>query len=222
MPVPPAHRRVFCPVNPESAGDAAVKQACRTVLNLPGVVGPVINGNTVALGTVDATAKLYIICHGHQDMPYFTVGKQRWTAKEMAELLEGSGLKKTHREIVMLICHAGQSLGNEAVINQRVALQSTYDKVKNATTGKDAIKKADTLHKFAELKDQASPTNFTNKEQVLPMICQLIDALKAKKYDFIRMQAFLGPVKADLSNGIKVEIQGRYEDASPANTVNWL
>lgn len=44
MPTPPAHRRAFCPVNPESAGDAAVKQACRTALNLPGVVGPVING----------------------------------------------------------------------------------------------------------------------------------------------------------------------------------
>ena len=222
MPTPPAHRRVFCPVNPESAGDAAVKQACRTALNLPGVVGPVINGNTVALGTVDSTAKLYIICHGHQDMPMFTVGKERWTAKEMADLLESSGLKKTHREIVMLVCHAGQSLGDKSVINQRVALQSTYDKVKNASSGKDAIKKAETINKFAELKDQAAPTTFTSNEQVLPMICQLIDALKAKKYDFIRMQAFLGPVNANLSNGIKVEIGGRYEDASPSNTVNWL
>lgn len=54
------------------------------------------------------------------------------------------------------------------------------------------------------------------------MICQLIDALKARKYEFIRMQAFLGPVNANLSNGIKVEISGRYEDASPSNTVNWL
>lgn len=222
MPTPPAHRRVFCPVDPEAAGDAAVKQACRTALNLTGVVGPVINGNTVALGTVDANAKLYIICHGHEEMPYFTVGKSRWTAKEMADLLESSGLKKTHREIVMLVCHAGQSLGDKAVINQRVALQSTYDKVKNATSKKDLIKKTETLHKFDQLKDQASPTNFTNKEQVLPMICQLIDALKAKKYDFIRMQAFLGPVNANLSNGIKVEIGGRYEAASPSNTVNWL
>lgn len=222
MPTPPAPRRVFCPVNPETAGDYAVKQACRTSLNLPGVSGPVINGNTVALGTVDANAKLYIICHGHQDMPMFTVGKKNWTAKQMADLLESSGLKKTHREIVMLVCHAGQTLGDKSVINQRLALQSTYDKVKNATSGKAAAKKEETINKFSELNDQASPTNFTNKDQVLPMVSQLIDALKAKKYDFIRMQAFLGPVNANLSNGIKVEVAGRYEDASSSNTVNWL
>jgi len=222
MPTPPAPRRVFCPVNPETAGDAAVKQACRTSLNLPGVSGPVIHGKTLELGTVDANAKLYIICHGHQDMPLFTVGTERWTAKQMADLLESSGLKKTHREIVMLVCHAGQTLGNAAVINQRVGLQSTYDKVKNATSGKNAAKKADAINKFAELKDQASPTNFTNKDQVLPIVCQLIDALKAKKYEFIRMQAFLGAVNANLSNGIKVEVAGRYEDASDSNTVNWL
>ena len=222
MPTPPAPRRVFCPVNPETAGDDAVRQACRTVLNLPGVTGPVINGNTVALGTVDSTAKLYIICHGHEDMPLFTVGKEKWTAQQMADLLESSGLKKTHREIVMLVCHAGQTLGSEAVINQRVGLQSTYDKVKHGTSKKDALKKAETLHEFAELQDQASPTTFTDKDQVLPMVSQLIDALKAKKYDFIRMQAFLGPVNANLSNGIKVKISGRYEAASDSNTVNWL
>jgi hypothetical protein len=222
MPTPSTLSRVFCPVNPEAAGDEAVKQACRSILNMPGVVGPVINGNTVALGTVDPMEKLYIICHGHQDMPVFTVAKERWTAQQMADLLESSGLKKTHREIVMLVCHAGQTLGDKSVINQRLALQETYDKVRNSTSGKDVAKKEKVINKFADLKDQASPTTFTHKDQVLPMICQLIDALKAKKYEFIRMQAFLGPVSANLSNGIKVEVHGRFEAASPSNTVNWL
>lgn len=222
MPTPPAHRRVFCPVNPETAGDSAVRQACSSILNMQGVVGPVINGNTVALGTVDPLAKLYIICHGHQDMPMFTVGSEKWTAKEMADLLESSGLKKTHREIVMLICHAGQTLGDKSVINQRISLQKSYDKVKNSTSGKDATKKAATIQKFDQLKSQASPTTFTSEDQVLPMVSQLIDALKTKKYEFIRMQAFLGPVSANLSNGIKVEIGGKYEAASESNTVNWL
>lgn len=122
----------------------------------------------------------------------------------------------------MLVCHAGQTLGDKSVINQRVSLQKSYDKVKNSTSGKGASKKTATIQKFEELKSQASPTTFTSKDQVLPMVSQLIDALKAKKYDFIRMQAFLGPVKADLSNGIKVEIGGKYEAASESNTVNWL
>lgn len=222
MPTPPAPRRVFCPTNPETSGDSAVKQACRTALNLPGVTGPIINGNTVALGTVDPMAKLYIICHGHEEMPMFTVGSKRWSAKEMADLLESSGLKKSHREIVMLVCHAGQTLGDKSVISQRVGLQSTYDKVKNSTSKKGLTKKSQTINEFAKLKDQASPTTFTSTNQVLPMVSQLIDALKVKKYDFIRMQAFLGPVNANLSNGIKVKIAGRYEDASDSNTVNWL
>lgn len=222
MPTPPSPRRVFCPANPETTNDHAVRQACRTALNLPGVTGPVINGNTVALGTVDPMAKLYIICHGHEEMPMFTVGSQKWTAKEMADLLESSGLKKSHREIVMLVCHAGQTLGSKSVISQRTGLQSTYDKVKNSSKKKDINTKENIIEKFDQLKSQASPTTFTSKEQVLPMVSQLIDALKAKKYEFIRMQAFLGPVKANLSNGIKVEIAGRYEDASSSNTVNWL
>jgi len=222
IPQPPSPRRVFCPVNPETSGDGAVKQACTTSLNLPGVTGPVINGNTVALGTVDPTAKLYIICHGHQDMPRFTVGKEKWTAQEMADLLENSGLKKTHREIVMLVCHAGQTLGKQSVINQRLGIQSTYTKVKGSTGKIGKMREQRAINQFNELKDQASPTDFTNKDQVLPMICQLIDALKAKKYNFIRMQAFLGPVKANLTYGIKVEVNGRYEAASESNTVNWL
>jgi len=222
VPAPPARSRIFCPTNPETSGDGAVKQACKTGLTLPGTSGPVITGQTNDLGTVDPQAKLYIICHGHKETPMFTVGEEKWTAEQMADLLESSGLKKTHREIVMLVCHAAQSLGDKAVINQRVQLQAEYTKVKHATSRSGLLKKADTITKFSELQSEASPTTFTKGSQVLPMVSQLIDALKAKKYDFIRFQAFLGPVKANLSNGIQVEISGRYEPASDSNTVNWL
>lgn len=222
MPTPPPRSRVFCPTNPKGSGDSAVAQACNTALNLNGVSGPVITGRTVALGTVDANAKLYMICHGHEDMPLFTVGKEKWTAKEMANLLESSGLKKTHREIVMLVCHAGQTLGDKAIINKRIGVQKDYDKVKNKTGNKSETKKENCVNEFNKLKSETSPTDFNSAGQILPMVSQLIDALKAKKYDFIRFQAFMGPVNANLSNGIKVEIQGRYEAASESNTVNWL
>jgi len=218
----PALNRIFCPTNPETSGDGAVITACRTGLTLPNTSGPVINGRTVALGTVDPLVKLYIICHGSDDQPLFSVGEEKWTAKQMADLLESSGLKKTHREIVMLVCHAAQSLGDKAVINKRVKLQAEYSKVKNATSKRDLLKKKSTINAFSDLQSEASPTTFTESSQVLPMVSQLIDALKAKKYDFIRFQAFLGPVKANLSNGIQVEISGRYEPESESNTVNWL
>jgi len=54
------------------------------------------------------------------------------------------------------------------------------------------------------------------------MVSQLIDALKTKEYNFIRMQAFLSPVDANHNNGITVKIAGRCEAASDSNTVNWL
>jgi len=209
----------WCPVNPTS--DQALKTACSTATSLPGV-DTVSYGTTLqGLGNDDT---LYLLAHGHSQMPLFTVsGGGKWTASQMVDRLVGAKLNKGHQQIVMLVCHAGQSLGDQSVIDKRLKLSSQINSVVNhkalpfRTEARQRI-----TEKFNELKRQASPTQFTSESQVLPLICQFIDELKSRGYRRIRVRGYLNEVMAHFEKGIKVKGRTGWEAASDSNTVDWL
>lgn len=182
---------VYCPgLDPEmQACIASIKASFKNINS------QTFEGGLKQLGTLAATDKLYIICHGHAQMPLFVTKKGRWTAKQLADLVEADGLAKNHREIELLVCHAGESVSSAKAGNARLKIQQA------ATAAKAAGKPTDKLVASYNKITGPKPAEFTSNTQLLPMAAQFVQELKNKRYTNIRIISYACPVAQYWSNG---------------------
>lgn len=226
VPGPPLYNRVFCPAQPGDDEKAAL--ACESAMaSFAGVLRPLATGDNKQLRTLDPRTTLYFVSHGGGTRPLFRIGAQTWDAIAMANLLETAGLPKKHRQVVMLVCYAGNSVGTreevartEQMHRQRDKLAASAEKAKDRANysryGQLQGEHQEVDKRIKAHSDAAIPGYFGVFEgdhvpaesgtalSVLPLVAQLINELKRRGYSYIRLRAFTGKVKVDFSNGIMV------------------
>lgn len=178
-------------------------------------------GKPTDLGKFSPNATLYILAHGHSEMPIFKIGSGKWTADQLAELLMKDGLRIDQKNIVMLVCHAGESVNTKAAGNAMWAVQQQFAvlsaaEMKNVPVLAGAVKTQAAIEarkkvltgKYAQIKagpNYHGPQLFEKAENpeklLLPMAAQLSAALKARGYDSFMLTSFKAPVNVKLHNG---------------------
>jgi ribosomal protein L4 len=154
----------------------------------------------LALGTRDKlnikkNERLFIVAHGHRHLPWFVSNKMKWTAKEMAKLLESRGLPKDHKDIYLLVCYGGLSVNEKKTAKKMLKI---IDERKNADkkNNKTLVKKKE--KEFKTLADTIKPAEYDKESQELPLAAQLAHELKSlpRPYKNFRIIAYDGAVSA--------------------------
>jgi hypothetical protein len=177
---------IYCP-----SIDADMGESIRVFLYyFPSVYQRPFEGGKKQLGSLSPASKLYVICHGHSEMPLFKTGTGSWTAAQLAGLMESDGLRKDHRVIELLVCHAGASVTSISAGQHRLALRAKAQKAQKAGRTRRVEKlKAE----YGKVRGPG-PAEYSNVKQILPMCAQFIDALKKNKYSYIRVISYACPV----------------------------
>jgi hypothetical protein len=154
-------------------------------------------GKTLSQLTSEDT--LYFMAHGHRELPLFVLNqctvnnepkkRRYWSAAEIAALLQSDGLPKSHRNIHMLTCHAGESV---ASLKQAEARLSLFAKFRAAVAKKEDV----TLIKaqYSELINNAAPSHYQSETQTFPLAAQLYRELYQRGYQNLRMIAYKAAV----------------------------
>jgi hypothetical protein len=184
-------------------------------------------GGGRSLANVDSSAKLYVLCHGHGQLPLFSTNAGKWSAVDLATLMLNDGLKTSHRELELLVCHAGESLTSTKAAEQRMAL---YHQYKNAAAIANKVQMNKISAKFDAVASQGpGPALFSHESQILPLCAQLVQALKDLGFGFIRVRGYKASVCMYCSEGPGVVLLDLRksggiwgERATPEYTVDWL
>jgi hypothetical protein len=180
-------------------------------------------GGGRSLGNLDEKKKLYLLCHGHGAMPLFCTKAGRWTAAQLADLMMTDGLKAGHREIEMLVCHAGESITTNDASEQRMAIYHQHAQAK-AQGNNAAMQKLEA--KFMKVVAQGpGPAVFSHADQVIPLCAQFIDALKQRGLTNIRVTAYKAAVSQAFDGSRQVYLVFPNAFPTPAteqDTVRWL
>jgi hypothetical protein len=217
---------VYCPIKDEefSQSGRSLTYFVRSFYPTP------LFGGEQTLGDVHTTARLYLMVHAYYQMGKFWSQAKMWTAEEMAEQLESDGLSRNHRDLEMLVCCAGLSPNKvKSQENLEVLWQAYLDA--EASGDKEATKKAADAFTKAE-KKAAKPAVYNGgAKQVLPLVCQLVAALKERNYANLRVTAYKVPVATTFIGGsINLDLTsvgGQYatpinDPLSQAQKVVWL
>ena len=216
---------------------------------MPGVFGTLITRECAGLDALAHSATLYIVAHGSTTSAHFIAGNKRFTAKEVAHSLEQAGLKKDHQQLVLLVCHAGDTVGtmNDVMAFEKASTKVLKLKEDAAKHRMDVDKVQAHLTAEKQLKlgmSQWQPKNWTEVEAafgsvtkarnagyILPLAAQLVEELRRMGYGQIKVRAFNGEVSNIFSAGIMLEHRsvnpktGESEmvsaPANASNTVNW-
>lgn len=156
-------------------------------------------GGQNTLGQVADGDTLFIMVHGSSEMPLLTcrkcvvdnkVGQRRyWSAAQMAALLKSDGLPLTHRDLNMLVCHAGESVGDLSIVKQRLAIQERVPAARN-----NAVEMKRLTKLYADLAPLTATSHFTNYGQTFPMGAQLFRELFLLGYNNLRITSYKAPV----------------------------
>lgn len=150
------------------------------------------------LGAFSPKSKLYILAHGHSQMPLFSNKNGKWNATQLAALLAADKLPLDQRDIELLVCHAGESVNNKTA---GAKLLSIFDKFKKAQQDKQDTsalqKQYETVHKGS-----SAPTLFESDPErlLVPLGAQLAQALKDLGYSHFRVICYKCPVR-QMSHG---------------------
>lgn len=185
----------------------------------------VLWGGTRSLREFDPNTKLYLTAHTHSALAKFNIGDEYWTGDEMANLIAEDQLSREHRDIELLACRAGASMGTTSRVRMFRRLQENYERAKK-TGNEKAIKKAREAFEKAE-KKAPKPTPFTgDKNQQIPLAAELMNALKERGYSKLRITAYTLPVNPQFTaaNGIalyKPPNTNILVENAPEHTVVW-
>lgn len=159
----------------------------------------VFTGGKKELGRLDPSWKLYLLAHGHAQMPLFSTKAGKWTAKQMVDLMVSDGLKKSHRVIELLVCHAGESITSKSAAKERMSL---YQRFLLAQSAKDQKKQNQLVQKFTKVVEKGpKPSAFTREDQTLPVCAQFVQELKHQGFSNIRVIGYAAPVCQYYSDG---------------------
>lgn len=180
-----------------------------------------------SLNKVDVRDKLYLLCHGHSQLPLFSTTVGKWSADELADRMVSDGLKTTLREIEMLVCHAGESITTKSAAKERMTL---YHRFLGAKTKNDQKAMNKIAKKFDSVVSKGpKPSFFTHENQVVPLCAQFVQSLKNRGFQYIRVTAYKCPVAQYFGDG-KVHLDlktkggawGVEADSVPEYRVVWL
>ncbi len=173
---------------------------------------------------IDST--LYIMAHGHGQMPAFKIDKTIWTPQQLTDELIKDGLRTEHRFITMLVCHAGESVNSKSAGERLLAIQQDNDAAKaqiatlspradagnaGAASAVAALTARRAANGVAFAAITAGGSGYRHAEhweslasqadQLLPMAAQLSAAMKAKGFNNFVLKSFKAPVVNIPKNG---------------------
>ena len=133
-----------------------------------------LEGGQKQLGGFDPlTHKLYIVAHGHEQMPLFACNKQRWT-EPVGRLVGRRWSTPDWREIELLVCHAGQSVNTAKVGEKLLAIHQ-----KSLTVAVDPAKVNSLRDQYNAIAPKGQrPSPFLSQDQLLPLAAQFVHSLK--------------------------------------------
>jgi hypothetical protein len=190
---------IWCP-----SIDSEMRGQMETVIStFPHMHKTPLEGGKKELGSfTPLTDKLYIIAHGHAQMPLFTCNKKHWNATELVDLLQTDGLPTTWRDIELLVCHAGESVNSVKVGSKLLALQQMGKDLKAQGVAPGSSQFTKLGKKFDAIAAKGpKPSAFTSDDQLLPLVAQFTQALKNKKYTNFRVISYAAPVAQNFSTG---------------------
>jgi len=146
--------------------------------------------------------KLYILAHGHAQMPIFRCNHQSWTANQLVKLLRNDDLPTDWRDIELLVCHAGESVNSAQVGNKLLGVhkQAVTLKAFGFAAGSGPMNKLVTKYNTVAANGQA-PSAFDSGDQLLPLAAQFTQALKDYKFTNFRVISYAAPVAQNFMVG---------------------
>ncbi len=153
--------------------------------------------------------KLYVLAHGHGEMPLFKCNNKTWTATQLVQLLQSDGLSTAWRDIELLVCHAGESVNSVAVGNQLLEVFSKSKKFEKVPVF-GAIKMSNGRKEYAKIaKNGKKPSLFTDSDQLLPLAAQFTHALKHAGYTNFRVISYAAPVAQNFTQGVTLDMKSK-------------
>lgn len=170
--------------------------------------------NLTDLSQFSTTSTIYILAHGHEAMPVFTIADKQFTAKQLVGKMVEDKVRTDHRNFTMMVCHAGESVNTKAAGNALWVIQQKNNELKallamlpdnnerkrewieNTQAGlKDnfAAVKAGPTHRPPEMYEPFSDTQ-SMEEQLLPMAAQLSVEMRKQGFSHFALQSFKAPV----------------------------
>ncbi|WP_375447327.1 hypothetical protein [uncultured Fibrella sp.] len=150
------------------------------------------------------SGKLYIVCHGHEALPIFTNSMGKWTAENIAEMLELDGLSKEQQVIELLVCYAGLSVNSIERLKKIQALQSEAARL---GAGKEQSAAIAALVRMQKEPSELKP--YSNPQQVMPLANQLFNALTSRGYTKLKLISYKAKVSQAIdANGVLVDLPG--------------
>lgn len=144
-------------------------------------------------------SKLYILVHGNSQMPLFQNSNGKWSASQLALMLQADGLPKDQRDIELLVCHAGESVNDKVTGSKLLKILAKFQIAKSQDKSTKEIK-----DKFDEVAKKGSKPSFFESDPetlLLPMAAQLAQALKLLGYTNFRVISYKCPVAQYSQNG---------------------
>lgn len=144
------------------------------------------------LGDFTPQSKIYILVHGHAQMPLFSNSNGKWSATQLARMLEADGLPKDQREIELLVCHAGESVNDKKTGAKLLNINSQAQAAK--AQGKSIDKLVGLFSKVAGKGTGPSFFESDPEKLLLPLAAELAQALKHLGYTNFRVISYKCPV----------------------------
>lgn len=187
---------VYLPVQDKKLKEVAEN----AIYSLPNMHPKILTGQPNPLANLSPNVKLYLILHGHAKLPRFVVHGDNhnpisFAPAKLAEWIERDGLRKDHRELELLVCHAGESVGTKEIVKKREAIREKYHKVNASKKTEKQKQKLQNKLKTQFDKLGIEPSEFTKPDQWLPLAAELVDELKKRNYTNIRVIAYKGAVR---------------------------
>ena len=179
--------------------DAEMKELARLYIRDLGLHATFLQNGACDLAKFAPQSKLYVLAHGHAQMPMFTNENGKWSASQLALMLEADGLPKDQRDIELLVCHAGQSVNDKATASKLLKIFSKSEAAKAQGKGTGAFDA-----KYAEAAAKGTKPRFFESDPealLIPLAAQLAQALKRLGYTHFRVISYKCPVAQYTTEG---------------------
>ncbi len=184
--------------------------AARFVQAAPNMSQAVLHSGQGGLANLHPQSKLYILAHGHPHMPVFcTKAGGSWTAGKIAGMLRDDGLSLEHRDIELLVCHAGESVNTKSGASAMMKLrtEANWARARN-----DQAKVSQLNTQFDGLKAGAPAPQFFEVDPerwLLPLAAQLTGDLRRRGFTHFQLISYKCPVAQyiDPNGGVYLDLR---------------
>lgn len=160
------------------------------------------------LSEFDPKNKLYILAHGHGELPYFMNDNGQWSASQVAKMLKADNLPTDQREIELLVCNAGESVNDK---KRAAKLEDLFGKLTDAKAAGKNIDAIKAQYNRSILKSTApQPFEKDPEKLLLPMAAQLAQALKLEGFTHFSIISYMCPVSTVMTDEhVRLDLSGK-------------